>query len=320
MQATNTNQTIQPHQSTSPRAQLAQARRDHHARTDREIDELAAGFHARLPREQCSVLGAVYARYSTKDQDSIVDQVRPVFEAALAQQIFIPREFVFFDEAVRGSKNSRPGLDQLRVILAQKKVNVLLVFSTSRLFRKTYKFLQLIEEEAVERGIRCLFIKSGVDTADEKRWRLLMQMHNIMDEAAVGMYTDHIRSAHEGLFNNGLVHGTIPYGYHGRDVPGQETKRHRPRQAYEINPETACWVKQAFTWFVEDRLSISEIVRRFNEDLNVPQNPRSATGQWTHTLGSLHAGQPAVPRLVGIWRDRKHLAEQAGLFAPASPR
>src|SRR4051794_32266816 len=117
MQDTNTIQTVHHRQTTSSRAQLSRERRDHHDQTAREIDELAAEFHGRMPREQCTGVGAVYARYSTKKQDSIVDQVRPLFEVALSKQIFIPREFVFFDEAVRGCKERRPGLDQLRVIL-----------------------------------------------------------------------------------------------------------------------------------------------------------------------------------------------------------
>ena len=48
----------------------------------------------------------------------------------------------------------------------RKAVDVLLVFSTNRLSRKIYKAMQFVEEEVVERGIRCLFVKSGVDTAD----------------------------------------------------------------------------------------------------------------------------------------------------------
>ncbi len=87
---------------------------------DLEIDRLAADFHARLPREQAQDIGAIYARYSSRFQDSIADQVRTLFESALAQQIFVPREFVCFDLAVRGAKDRRPGLDRLRSILAEK--------------------------------------------------------------------------------------------------------------------------------------------------------------------------------------------------------
>ena len=269
------------HRGTMPRAQLAQARRELQDQTDRQIDELAAEYHARLPREQSKGVGTVYARHSTKYQHSIVDQVRSLFEAALAQKIFIPREFVFYDEAVRGYKDRRPGLDQLRAVLARKAkaVDILLVFATNRLFRRMYKALQFVAEAVVERGIRCLFVSSRIDTADQGRWQMLLQLHALTDEAVVGMYADHVRSAHEGLFSNGMVHGTISYGYRGRDVPGQKTKRNRPKQAYEIDPETAPWVEQAFQWFVVDRLSIGEIVRRFNDNPQIPCNPRSGTGQ-----------------------------------------
>jgi hypothetical protein len=130
------------------------------------------------------------------------------------------------------------------------------------------------------------------------------------------VYADQVRSAHEGLFNNGLVHGTISYGYRGRDVPGQVTKRQRPRQAYEINPETAPWVKQAFEWFVEDGLSISEIVRRFNEEPQIPHNPRSATGQWTPTLirymlaNSRYRGWWEYGVTENIWQSKQDYSRQ----------
>ena len=102
------------------------------------IDAIAAEFHARLPREQARSVGAAYARYSSRFQHSVADQVRGLLEAALAQGIFVPREFVFYDLAVRGAKNRRPGLDGLRAVLKRKAVQVLLIFTTNRLFRKTY--------------------------------------------------------------------------------------------------------------------------------------------------------------------------------------
>ena len=145
--------------SGSPRSRAEAERSRLRDEYDREIDRLAAEFHARLPREQAQSVGAIYARYSSRFQDSIADQVRTLFEAAVAERIFVPREFVFFDAAVRGAKDRRPGLDRLRSILAGKAVDVLLVFSTNRLSRKTYKALQFVEEEVVERGIRCVFVK-----------------------------------------------------------------------------------------------------------------------------------------------------------------
>jgi site-specific DNA recombinase len=135
-----------------PRSRSQAERTRLRAEYDREIDRLAAEFHARLPREQARSVGAIYARYSSRLQDSIADQVRSVFEFAVANRIFVPREFVFFDAAVRGAKSHRPGLDQLRPILKRKAIDVILVFSTNRLARKMYKAMQFVEEEVFDGG------------------------------------------------------------------------------------------------------------------------------------------------------------------------
>jgi site-specific DNA recombinase len=110
---------------------------------------IAAEFSARLPAQKAKSIGAVYARYSSRFQHSITDQVRALYEAALALGTFIPREHVFFDLATRGYKENRPGLNQLRARLARGGIDVFLVFTTNRLFRKTYKALQFVEEEVL---------------------------------------------------------------------------------------------------------------------------------------------------------------------------
>jgi nucleotide-binding universal stress UspA family protein len=160
-------------------------------KTLREIDEIAAEFHGTLPRDKAGLIGAIYARYSSRHEDSIADQVRKCFEAAVQKNTFVPREFICFDLAVRGYKRQRAGLDQLQALLEYHSVKVLLVFATNRLFRKTYRSLQFVEEEVVGRGIRCIFVTSKLDTMDSERWQMLLQFHGIMDELVVGMYADH---------------------------------------------------------------------------------------------------------------------------------
>ncbi len=135
--------------------------------------------------------GAIYARYSSRYQHSIADQVRGCLQAATQQGIFVPREYVFFDLAVRGAKQPAP------------------------------RSLQFVEEEVAGRGIRCLFVRSGVDTADEKRWRLLLNHYASIDEFVPSLYSENIRVAHEGLFRQKLVFGTIPFGYRARPVAGR---------------------------------------------------------------------------------------------------
>jgi hypothetical protein len=126
---------------------------------------------------------------------------------AVAKSVFIPLEYVFFDAATRGCKNDREGLNALRACLGRKVVRVVFFFATNRLFRKTYRSLQFVEEEVVEKGVRAVFSKSGVDTTDGKRWRAFLNMHAMMDEFVVGLTADHVRAAHGGRSTDGWYSG-----------------------------------------------------------------------------------------------------------------
>jgi DNA invertase Pin-like site-specific DNA recombinase len=286
-------------QEPRSKREVEDARHQLQLETARQIDELAAEYHARLPREKARQTGAAYARYSSRFQHSIADQVRGLFEAAVQRGVFIPREHVYFDLAVRGCKEERPGLDGLRALLGRGGLDVLLIFTTNRLFRKTYKALQFVEEEVVERGIRCLFVKSGVDSADTQRWRMLLQIHAMTDEFIVGMYAENIRAAHEGLFDRRLVCGTLSYGYAGEPIAGEFTRLKRPRCRLVIDPVTAGWVRQVFNWFVTDLLPLDEIARRLNADPSIPLPPKATTGQWTHQAVR---GILSNPRYRGWWQ------------------
>ena len=270
------------------RADIQRERQELLDKTNREIDAIVQEYHEKLSRRDAKGIGSIYARYSSRFQDSIADQVRTLFEAAFKLGIFIPREHVYFDMAVRGWKDRRPGLTALRQAIKQKAFNVFLVFTTSRLFRRTYKALQFVEEELVERGIRGVFVKSHLDTADGDNWRTTFQLFATMDEAMVRMYADHVRAAHEGLFLRGMVFGSLPLGYTGEVVPGEFTKRKLPRRRIIIDPETGPWIERIFRWFAEDRLSLDEIARRLNDDPNSPAPNKSLTGWWSHALVRRH--------------------------------
>ena len=248
---------------------------------DGEIDVIVAEMHALLPRNQAKAIGIAYARYSTEFQHSIGDQVRGIFEAMIKIGIFIPRKYVFYDVAISGSKERRPGLDQVRALLGHCEARTLAVFTTNRLFRKNYKCMKFVEEEVVGRNCRAIFVRTGIDTAESDRWRLPLQVHALVDEMTSTMYSENIRAAHEGLFINRYVVSTLPFGYTGENVPGLVTKRQRPRQLIVIDDETAKWVRQIFAWYVEDRLPMARILEKLNEE-KVPCGPKSDGSYWTH--------------------------------------
>jgi DNA invertase Pin-like site-specific DNA recombinase len=250
------------------------------AETVAAADRIAAEAHLKLPRSMATAIEAIYVRFSTLFQDSAVDQMRELFDFAVENKIFVPREYVFFDLGVRGHKNQREGLDQLRTVLAAKKVQVLLLFATNRLFRKVYLTLQFVEQTAVENGIRCVFLKSAVDTADKDQWRTLLHMRAMMDEFQVRVNAEHIRAALEGMFLECLVRGTIPVGYKGEPIPGKLTKRGKPRCRIVIDSEEKKFVVLIFEWFVQAEMSRSDIARKLNAMPCAPRPRKSKGNGW----------------------------------------
>lgn len=286
------------------------------AKTIQEVDAIVAEFHARMPREQSDAIGGIYARYSSRFQDSIADQVRSLFEGALERRIFIPRENVFFDLAIRGGKDRRPGLSALRQAIDEKRFSVFMVFTTSRLFRRAYRAMQFVEEELVERGIRGIFLKSRLDTADGENWRTMFQVLATMDEAMVRMSGAHVQASHEGLFLRCLVWGSLSLGYTGEEIPGELTRRNRPRRKIVIDQIAQEWIKKIFHWYVVDGLTRNEIAQELNDDPTAPAPAKSLTGVWEAKLVRNHLQNPAYRGWWSYgakktkWSGKKDYAEQ----------
>lgn len=260
-------------------AAIAEERRAILLNLESEIDAIAAGMHALMGRSEADGIGVIYARYSTDFQHSIGDQVRADFEWAICNRIYIPREHIFYDVAITGKKSNRPGLNQVRRAIETRAAQTLVVFTTSRLFRKGYQCVKFVEEDVVGIGARCVFIRSGLDTAGE-RWRLYLSIHTVIDESGTIQYVDGIRNAHIGYFVLGYVVSTLPYGFMGEDCDGPLTKRFLVRQKVAIDPETALWVRQIFRWYAEEGWGLTEILEKLNDE-KAPCGPMSDGVTWT---------------------------------------
>ena len=55
------------------------------------------------------VQGGIYARYSTRHQASVEDQIRDCLECAAREGILVPLENIFVDRAQSGQLRRRPG-------------------------------------------------------------------------------------------------------------------------------------------------------------------------------------------------------------------
>ena len=279
--------------------------------TQREVDAIAAEYHKRLPRAKAKRIGLIYARYSTRFQSSVAAQVRAMYEIAVREGTFVPRGLVFFDLAVRGYRDNRPGLNGLRAALAAKEGNSLLVFGTSRLFRKAHRAVRFVEEEIVEKGMRCYFIQQNIDTAANKDWRLHLMIQAAIDENGTSMYAENIRAAHQGMFLRLEVVGTLALGYCGEPIEGAPpTRRGRPRCKIVIDKEEAKYVLKIFEWYVNGDetgvKSMDEIAQLLNADAEAPSPPKAMHGMWTH--GSVR-GVLANARCRGYWEYGKRKSE-----------
>jgi len=134
----------------------------------------------------------------------------------------------------------------MRQVIEDGRVDAVVIFATSRLFRKTYRALQFVHEGIVERDIRCVFVKSCIDTADKNDWETRLHVQSLVDEFQTRTAKSHIRAEHSGLLLKGRVFGTLSYGYRGEEIPGETTRSSRPARMIAIDPDTSPWV--AMCW------------------------------------------------------------------------
>ena len=255
-------------------------------------------------------VGAIYARYSSRYQHSIEDQVRTCKDWAVKNGITVPDDLIFIDRAITGKSSKRQGLRGFQNALATNRADVAIIFSTNRLYRKCYKALAFVEEEIVNKGKRAVFVKSGpIDTDDKEQWRKLLHIHAMMDEFVVQMTAAHIHSAHEGLLLQARVYGSLAFGYDGEPIPCQLTRLGKPAKRLIINPSAAKWVEKVFYWFVKEHVTIRKIVRRLNAS-KAPLPPMAQLKRWTRQMvrrllsNSRYRGWWEYGRTESVWLNK----------------
>jgi hypothetical protein len=222
-------------------------------------------------------VATIYSRYSSKQQHSTDDQVRECIAFAASHGMYVPPELISIDEAVKGYRRRRAGLDRLKTILRERQATVLLVFKVSRLFRQANMGYRLFQEEIVEEGLRAISVSQNIDTAEAKSWKIVTQLHGIMDDVFVESLSDHCRAGQKGLFLGGYTVGALPVGYRPVEVPGPRTRRGLPRTMPQVDPDAAALIQKHAEW-IASGMPIVEGWRRWVAE-GGPYDPRSTTNQ-----------------------------------------
>ncbi len=192
------------------------------------IDQLLAEFGDRIKAGAGKTIAAIYIRYSTSLQDSFEAQLRAILTEAAAKNFSISKENIFYDLGISGAKYDREGLNAIREARRAGKFSVFIALATSRLARNLKTLLEVLDEEFVGNGTRCILVDQRLDSNDNERWKLLLPLLGWLDDIQRTNQAGYVRAAHRMLLARRIVYSTITYGYGGEVIPGFFTKRGRP--------------------------------------------------------------------------------------------
>ncbi len=214
-------------------------------------------------------MAAIYTRVSSerqKEEHTIESQVAALVEYAEKAGCTVPKEWIFRDEGYSGTLLSRPGLDRLRDIAAEGQIEAILIYSTDRLSRK-YAYQVLLIDEFERCGVELDFVKTPKATTPEES--LLVQFQGIIAEYERAQITERTRRGKRHKAKGGSVNvlSGAPYGYR------YNKKTEASDAYYQVIEEEAETVRQVYSCFTEEQMSINAIARRLNDD-GVPTRKR----------------------------------------------
>jgi len=200
---------------------------------------------------------AIYARVSSarqREEQTIGSQTTALVDAAKRWELEVPTDWVFEDEGYSGATLVRPALERLRDLAAQVPVDVVLCYSPDRLARR-YAYQALLIDEFARSGTEVRFVKGP--RAETPEDELLIQFQGMIAEYERAQIAERTRRGKTHRARAGVVNvlGGAPYGY--RYVRRSDDAEAR----YEIVEDQAVVVRELFRRYVDDNVSIADLVR-----------------------------------------------------------
>jgi site-specific DNA recombinase len=250
-------------------------------------------------------VAAIYARVSSERQrqdETIQSQTVGLRELAAERGLLVAEDLVFEDEGFSGATLQRPALERLRDRAAEGAFEVLLCHAPDRLARR-YAYQVLLLEELQRAGVEVCFAKEperGASPEDE----LLRQFQGMIAEYERAQIRERTRRGklHRARGGSQAVMSGAPYGY--RYIKkGEQTEGF-----WEIDETEAQVVREVFTRYVEDGVSIGEIARWLSER-GVPTRKGKAVWDrstvWAMLRNPAYRGQAAFGKTKTAERHGK---------------
>lgn len=227
---------------------------------------------------------AIYVRLSIEnsgkddDGDSIANQIS-FCKAYLADHKDLKLYDIYEDNGEKGTNFERPEFKRMMDDVRNGKVKCILVKDLSRFGRDYIEAGEYLEKIFPFMGIRFISITDGYDslTSDDAQGALMVPLKNMINDIYAKDISRKIITSFRARQEKGeFLPAFAPYGY---------LKSKTVAYRYEIDPETAPYVRMIFEWKAEG-VSHSEICRRLND------------------MGAITPARRKVE--LGIWKAEKY--------------
>jgi site-specific DNA recombinase len=206
-------------------------------------------------------IAALYGRVSTPQQEqeaTIESQVAAIESYAEGQGYALNKSLYFMDQAVSGGQLARPGLDKLRDQASEGLFSVVLCLSPDRLARH-YAHQWMLLDELQRVGVKVIFVNQP-QIEESPQGQLLLGVQGLFAEYERALISERLRRGKLYRIRQGeMVSPVAPYGY--RYIPmGESNGGH-----WELNEAEARVVRQMYDWYVNEELTIQQLLQRLRE-------------------------------------------------------
>ena len=216
-------------------------------------------------------IAALYARVSgeqQRDSNTIASQTEALVAYAERHGYRVAPDMVIEDDGFTGAVLERPGLERVRDLAAEGRIEAVLVHAPDRLSRR-YAYQVLIIEELARQGVETVFLKApSMETPED---HLLVQFQGMIAEYERAQILERSRRGkrHRARRGDVAVLSGAPYGYR------YHKKTQDSDAFYEIVEPQASVVRDVYRHYTEDHMTIGAIARKLNER-GVP----TSSGRW----------------------------------------
>ena len=206
-------------------------------------------------------IAALYARVSgeqQRDSNTIASQTEALVAYAERHGYRVAPDMIIEDDGYSGAVLERPGLERVRDLAAEGRIDTVVVHAPDRLSRR-YAYQVLVIEELARQGVETVFVNApSMETPEE---RLLVHFQGMIAEYERAQILERSRRGKRHRAHRGevAVLGGAPYGYR------YHKKTQESDAFYEIVEPQASVVREVYRYYTCDHLSIAAITRRLNE-------------------------------------------------------